>query len=144
MATATATAYCTETVTDSAKTSITGIPASRLQVIDLEDPVEVSHTTTYLITVVNEGSAADSNVRIVCTLDDKVQYVSSAGATAGSLMGKTVNFAPLRTLEPKAKATWRVVVRGARAGDVRFKVSMHTDQLALPIEHTEATHIYEQ
>ncbi len=144
MATATATAYCADTVTDSAKTSITGIPASRLQVIDLEDPVEVSHTTTYLITVVNEGSAADSNVRIVCTLDDKVQYVSSAGATAGSIMGKTVNFAPLRTLEPKAKATWRVVVRGARAGDVRFKVSMHTDQLALPIEHTEATHVYEQ
>ncbi len=144
MATATATAYCTETVTDSAKTSITGIPASRLQVIDLEDPVEVGTTTTYLITVVNEGTAADTNVRIVCTLDDKLQYVSSAGATAGAIMGKTVSFAPLRSLEPKAKATWRVVVRGARAGDVRFKVSMHTDQLALPIEHTEATHIYQQ
>ncbi|MDI6448256.1 DUF11 domain-containing protein [Anaerobaca lacustris] len=143
MSTATATAYCAETVTDSARTSVTGIPASRLQVIDLEDPIEVSSTTTYLITVVNEGSAADTNVRIICTLDDKVQYVSSAGATAGSIMGKTVSFAPLRTLEPKAKATWRVVVRGARAGDVRFKVSMHTDHLALPIEHTEATHIYQ-
>ncbi len=144
MATATATAYCSETVTDSAKTTVTGIPASRLQVIDLEDPVEVGTTTTYLITVVNEGTAADTNVRIVCTLDDKLQYVSSAGATAGAIMGKTVSFAPLRNLEPKAKATWRVVVRGARAGDVRFKVSMHTDQLALPIEHTEATHIYQQ
>lgn len=144
MATATATGYCAETVTDSAKTSVTGIAASRLQVIDLEDPVEVGGTTTYLITVTNEGSAADTNVRIVCSLDDKVQYVSSAGATAGSIMGKTVSFAPLRSLEPKAKATWRVVVRGARAGDVRFKVSMHTDQLAMPIEHTEATHIYQQ
>ncbi len=144
MATATATAYCAETVSDSAKTSVTGIPASRLQVIDLEDPVEVGGKTTYLITVVNEGTAADTNVRIVCTLDDKVQYVSSAGATAGSIMGKTVSFAPLRSLEPKAKATWRVVVRGVRAGDVRFKVSMHTDQLALPVEHTEATHIYQQ
>jgi hypothetical protein len=59
-------------------------------------------------------------------------------------MGKTVTFAPLRRLEPGAKATWRVVVKGARAGDVRFKVSMHTDQLALPIEHTEATHIYQE
>jgi len=144
MATATATAHCAETVTDSARTSVAGIPASRLQVIDLEDPIEVSSTTTYLITVVNEGSAADTNIRIICTLDDKVQYVSSAGATAGSIMGKTVSFAPLRSLEPKAKATWRVVVRGVRAGDLRFKVSMHTDHLALPIEHTEATHIYQQ
>jgi len=144
MATATATAYCAETVTDSAKTAITGIAAPRLAVIDLEDPVEVGHNTTYLITVTNDGSAADANVRIVCALDDKMQYVSSAGATAGSIMGKTVSFAPLRNLEPKAKATWRVVLRGARAGDARFKVTMHTDQLALPVEHTEATHIYQQ
>ena len=144
MATATATAYCAETVTDSATTSIRGIATSRLEVIDLEDPVEVGETTTYLITVSNQGSAADANVRIACVLDDKLQYVSSAGATAGSIMGKTVSFAPLRRLEPKSKATWRVVIRGARAGDVRFKVTMHTDQLALPVEHTEATHVYQQ
>ncbi len=144
MATATATAYCAETVTASAKTSISGIAAARLEIIDLEDPVEVGGTTTYLITVTNQGSAADTNVRIVCGLDDNLQYVSSAGATAGSIMGKTVSFAPLRNLEPKSKSTWRVVVRGARASDVRFKVTMHTDQLALPMEYTEITHIYQQ
>ena len=144
MATATATAYCAETVTDSVRTSIRGIAASRLHVIDIEDPVEVGSTTTYVVTVTNEGSAADTNVRIACLLDDKVQYVSSAGATAGSIMGRTVSFAPLRSLEPKSKATWRIVIKGARAGDVRFKVTMHTDQLALPIEHTEATHIYQE
>lgn len=144
MATATGTAYCAETVTASAKTSVSGIAAARLEVIDLEDPVEVSGTTTYLVTVTNQGSASDTNVRIVCTLDDSLQYVSSAGATAGSIMGRAVSFAPLRNLEPKAKATWRVVVRGARAGDVRFKVTMNTDQLALPVEHTEVTHIYQQ
>jgi len=144
MATATATAYCAETVTDSTSTSVRGIAASRLQVIDLEDPVEVGMKTTYEVTVTNEGSAADANVRIACLLDDKLQYVSSAGATAGSIMGKTVSFAPLRKLEPKAKATWRIVVKGARPGDVRFKVTMHTDQLALPVEHMEATHVYQE
>ncbi len=144
MATATATAYCAETVTASAKTSISGIAAARLEVLDLEDPVEVGNTTTYLVTVTNQGSAADTNIRIICGLDDNLQYVTSAGATAGSIMGRTVSFAPLRSLEPKAKATWRVVVRGARAGDVRLKVTMHTDQLALPVEHTEVTHIYQQ
>jgi uncharacterized repeat protein (TIGR01451 family) len=144
MGSATASAFCAEPVTDSARTTITGIAAARLDVIDLDDPVEVGSTTTYLITVSNEGSAADSNVRIVCMLDDKLQYVSSAGATAGSLMGRTVSFAPLQNLEPKTKATWRVVVKGVQAGDVRFRVTMHTDQLALPIEEMEATHIYQQ
>jgi len=144
MATASASAYCADTVTDSAKTIVTGIAASRLDLIDLEDPVEVGTTTTYVITVSNEGSAADRNVRIACMLDDKLQYVSSAGATAGSIMGKTVSFAPLHTLEPKAKATWRVVVKGVRAGDVLFKATMYTGELALPVEATEATHIYQQ
>jgi uncharacterized repeat protein (TIGR01451 family) len=144
MATATATAYCAEPVTDSTKTVVAGIAAPHLEVIDLEDPVEIGNTTTYVISVSNEGSAADGNVRIMCLLDEKLQYVSSAGATAGSIMGQTVNFTPLRNLEPKTKATWRVVVRGTRAGDARFKVTMHTDQLALPVEETEATHIYQQ
>ncbi|MBP7050878.1 MAG: DUF11 domain-containing protein [Phycisphaerae bacterium] len=144
MATATATAYCAEPVTDSSRTIITGIAASRLEVIDQLDPVEVNTNNTYIITVTNEGTAADTNVRITVVLDDKLQYVTSAGATAGSIMGKTVTFTPLRGLEPKNKATWRVVVRGAVAGDARFKVTMHTDQLALPEEQTIATRIYRQ
>jgi len=144
MATASVSAYCAETVTDSAKTMITGIAATRIEVVDLEDPVEVGSTTTYVITASNQGSASDRNIRIACTLDDKLQYVSSAGATAGSLMGKTVSFAPLSTLEPKAKATWRVVVRGVRPGDSLLKVILHTDALTLPVEQNEATHIYQQ
>jgi len=144
MASATASAYCAEPATDSSKTAITGIAATRLDVLDMEDPVEVGSTTTYTVTASNEGSAADGNVRIICLLDDKLQYVSSAGATPGSLMGKTISFAPLRSLEPKTKATWRIVVKGLQAGDVRFKATMHTDQIALPIESMEATHIYQQ
>ena len=73
-----------------------------------------------------------------------MQFVTAAGATAGSLIGKTVSFAPLRSLEPKTKASWRVIIKGLQAGDVRFKVTMHTDRIALPIEGMEATHIYQQ
>jgi hypothetical protein len=58
-------------------------------------------------------------------------------------MGKTISFAPLRSLEPRVKAVWRVVVRGVRAGDIRFKVTMSSDQLTIPVEETEATHVYE-
>lgn len=143
MASATATAYCAEPVSDSIRTAITGIAAVHLDVIDTEDPVEVGANATYVITVTNEGSAADTNIRVSAVLDEKVQYMSSAGATAGSVLGKTVSFAPLRTLDAKGKATWRIVVKGAVAGDVRLKVTLHTDQLALPVEQTEATRIYQ-
>jgi len=140
---ATASAYCTEGVIASAKTSVVGIGAVRLEVIDIDDPVEVGERATYVITVTNQGSAPDTNIRVDCVLEDKVEYVSSAGATTGSVMGNMVNFAPLHTLAPGTKATWRIVVKGVRPGDVRFKVSLNTDQLVRPVEESEATHVYE-
>jgi uncharacterized repeat protein (TIGR01451 family) len=143
MTTASASAYCAERVTASSRTSVVGIAAIRLEVVDLQDPVEVGSQTTYLITVTNQGSAPDANIRVVCSLEDKLRYVASAGVTAGSIMGNTVSFTPLANLAPKAKASWRVVVRGVKPGDVRFKVALNSDQLARPVEETVATHLYE-
>lgn len=144
LAVATATAYCAEDVSATAQTSVNGIPAVQLEVTDIEDPVEVGGQTTYIITATNQGTAPDRNIRIVGALEDSLRYVSSAGATAGSIVGNTVSFSALRSLEPNSTATWRVVVRGVRAGDVRFRVVMHTDELVRPVEATEATHLYEQ
>ena len=141
--TATATAHCVEAVSASARTAIVGIGAVRLEVIDIDDPVEVGSNTTYVIMVTNQGSAPDTNIHVVCTLEDTLEYVSSAGATTASIMGNMVNFAPLRSLAPKAKATWRLVVKGVRPGDTRFRVSLNTDQLGRPVEESEATHVYE-
>jgi len=138
-----ATAYCSEAVTALVKTLITGISAVALEVVDIDDPVKVGARTTYVISVTNQGSAAATNVRIACILEDNVQYVSSAGATAGSAEGRTVEFFPLSSLAPKARAAWRVVVVAVKPGDVRFKVVMNVDQLTRPVEETESTRLYE-
>jgi uncharacterized repeat protein (TIGR01451 family) len=140
---ATATAYCSEAVSASAKTLVTGISAVSLEVVDVDDPVRIGTRTTYAISVTNQGSAAATNIRIVCMLEDNVRYVSSSGATAGSIEGQMVKFLPLSSLAPKVKADWYVVVAAVKPGDVRFKVVMNADQLTRPVEETEATHLYE-
>jgi hypothetical protein len=76
-------------------------------------------------------------------LEDTMSYISSSGATNGTLDGSTVTFAKLPSLAPKAKTSWKVVVKAAKAGDVRFKVSMNSDQLTRDVEETEATNFYE-
>jgi uncharacterized repeat protein (TIGR01451 family) len=138
-----ATATCAMGVSASARTTVEGIPAVLLEVIDIEDPVEVGSETTYVIVATNQGSSPGTNIRIVCTLEDNEQYVSSSGATRATVEANTVTFAPLRSLAPKTKATWRVVAKAMKAGDVRFKVTMNTDQIERPVEETEATHLYE-
>ncbi len=139
---ATAKAFCASAVSATASTVVAGIPAILLEVIDIEDPIEVGGNETYLITVTNQGSAPDTNIRIECTLEDTMQYVSSSGVTRGSSEGAAVTFAPLPSLAPKAKAIWKVVLKAVDAGDVRFKVTMNSDQLKRPVEETEATNFY--
>jgi uncharacterized repeat protein (TIGR01451 family) len=143
MNTATATAYCAEAVTSTMRTTVTGIPALSLEVVDIEDPIRIGNRATYVIRVENQGSAIATNIRIACLLESNVQYVSSAGATAGSKDGPTIRFFPLGSLAPQATAAWRVVVEAVRPGDVRFKTVMNADQLSRPVEETESTHIYD-
>ncbi|MDT8390516.1 MAG: hypothetical protein RRC34_08420 [Lentisphaeria bacterium] len=139
---ASAKANCAKLVIDKAVTKVVGVPAVLLEVVDVEDPISVGDTETYVITVTNQGTADDTNIVITCTLEDTQSYVSSSGATTGRVAGQTVTFAPLAALGPKQQATWKVVVKAEKAGDVRFKVNMTTDILGRPVEETEATNQY--
>ncbi len=140
--TAEATAHRAKPATANAQTVYVGIPAILLEVVDVEDPVEVGQTETYTITVTNQGTAADSNVKVVCTLEDTQEYVSSAGPAEAKVDGKTITFAPIATLAPKAQVSLRVVVKAVKEGDVRFRASLSSDHLKRPVVETEATTQY--
>ncbi len=140
--TATVTAVCAKANAE-ASTVVAGIPAILLECVDLADPIEVGAQETYVITVTNQGSADGTNIVVACTVPPEEQFVSASGPTKEAVRRGQVTFAPLKSLAPKAKATYRVVVKGAKPGDVRFKVSLTSDQMTSPAGETESTHIYE-
>ncbi len=121
---------------------IRGIPAILLEVIDVEDPIEVGSVVTYIITVTNQGSAVGTNISLKATLPNEQTFVSGDGPTTGTASGQQIEFAPLPSLAPKAKATYRVVVKGTAVGDVRFRVSMISDQMDSTVDESESTRIY--
>ncbi|MCE9591413.1 MAG: DUF11 domain-containing protein [Planctomycetes bacterium] len=137
-----ASAYCADAKVATPVTLALGIPAVLLEVVDENDPIEVGGNEVYVITVTNQGSAVDQNIKITCTLEDTMQFVSATGATAGKADGKTVTFAALPSLAAKGVATWKVTVKALSAGDVRFSTKMTTDNLSRPVEETEATNFY--
>ncbi len=134
-------AYCAEGQAE-APLLVRGIPAILLEVIDIEDPIEVGQNEVYEIQVTNQGSAADTNIRIAATVPGEATPVSGEGPTRGTVAGQQVVFDPLPSLAPKARVVYRVTVRGNQVGDVRFKVSMTSDETATPVEETESTRIY--
>ncbi|MBE7499404.1 MAG: DUF11 domain-containing protein [Verrucomicrobiales bacterium] len=133
---------CAPAARSECQAQVAGIPAILLEVVDLDDPIEVGSDETYVITVTNQGSLPDTNVRLVCTLEPAQQFVSGSGPTAVQAEGAEVTMAALPVLEPKAQAVWRVVVKAVEAGDVRFRVQLESDQITRPVWETEATHQY--
>ncbi len=140
---ASATAVCAAGVAASAATQIAGIPAVLLEVIDVDDPIEVGKNETYIITVTNQGTAPDTNIAIKAMLEEEMEFVSAGGATAGGMVEGAVAFEALPSLAPGAKATWRVVVKAVKPGDVRLKVVMSTGELKREVMETEATRFFE-
>lgn len=136
--------YCCEAAAE-APLVVRGIPAVLLEVVDENDPDEIGTDEEYLITVTNQGSAPATNIRIICEVQPEADYLSSRGegGMQAAVSGKTVTFAPLPSLAPKAQARFYVVVKGTREGDTRFKVTLFTNETGeRPIEETEATRFY--
>lgn len=140
---ATASAVGAEPVTATAQTTIYGLAAVLLEVIDTEDPVPVGGQTTYVVTVTNQGSSPSTNVQIGVVVEEAEEIVAATGPTPVAVEGKSAKSAPLATLAPKAKATWKIAVKALKAGDVRFRTTLTTAQLSRGVEQAEATQIYE-
>jgi len=115
---ATATARCAEGATATLDTTIEGVAAILLEVVDVSDPIEVGQNETYLITVTNQGTKPDTNIRINCFLEDTMEFVSASGETKPWTTNGTIGFQPLESLAPGARATWKVVGRHGRSWSV--------------------------
>jgi len=138
----TANAECAAKVSGITTTEILGIPAILTTLIDSGDPAEIGNTVIYTLTVTNQGSAADTNIAIACKIPVEEEYLSTEGPTQGRLRGQILTLAPVATLGVGEKVQWKIQVRAKKVGDVRFGVSMTTDQLKTPVQGNEATTIY--
>lgn len=138
-----ANAYCADEVRAQHTTDVRGIPGILMEVVDVEDPIEVGKNVVYVIRVTNQGSAPDTNIKIVCEMEDNAQFVSASGVTTGSHANGTVTFSPLASLAAGKSAEWRVTVKAVAEADARFKVARTTDNTTRPVNETESTNFYE-
>jgi uncharacterized repeat protein (TIGR01451 family) len=141
-----ATADFTEAATATEKTRLEGVAALALEVVDNEDPIAVGGEVIYTITVRNQGSAADANVRVECALEEGMALVNAEGATKREGPGegdRTFSFVSLDTLAPGQSATWWVKVKAQKAADVRFRASVTSGQMERPVGEAEATKFYQ-
>jgi uncharacterized repeat protein (TIGR01451 family) len=122
-----------------ASTRWRGTPALNVCIVDMEDPICVGEMTSYRITVVNQGSEPDRNVRVTVRFPAEIAPVSAMGASPGQVAGQTVTFAPLAMLNPRQTVEYRIDGRAKSQGDARVKVELVADSISTPIVEEEST-----
>ena len=131
------------TASDSALTVVEGIPAIRIELIDLQDPIRVGDKTTYEIRITNTGSASDSQLTLACQLPKQMTFVSAKGPVRYSHdADNRVIFEPIMTLAPQTEARFLVTVKTTAPGDTRFQAVVKSAHLNTPVNNEESTRIY--
>ncbi len=121
-----------------------GLAALRFEVVDLDDPVEVGKEAVYEIKLTNQGTGPCTNIVVVAELADGTTAGATTGPTNGRPNGNTIVFDALPQLPVKGEALYKVRVKGAAAGDTRFRVKLTSDQVKAPLSKEENTRFYKE
>lgn len=138
----TAKAYCAQEKSEKVTTKVAGIPAVRLEVIDRSDPVKVGETTTYEISVKNQGSAEDLNVTLNGKLPQEMEFVSGEGDTKVTGNGQQVQFTSIDALAPGEMMSWNVKAKAKKAGKTKFQLELKSDANPKPVIEMEPTTLF--
>lgn len=126
------------------QTELIALPDLMLAVVDSEGTVPQGEQVSYTIIVKNQGEAADQNVQITAELPEGLQFVSSAGPTDPKNKGQTLNFAPIKSLDPGDRAVYQVVTKATGEGQVLFHVELKSEALKQPATAEEPTRLFSQ
>ncbi len=140
-------AYCAAAVNAACSTTVEGVPALLLEVVDLEDAIEVGAEFTYEITVTNQGTAVGENIVIKVGLDESMKFVAAGGQTnpaaaVTAASGGNFSYLALPSLGAGQKAKWTLRIKALKADDARLSVSMSAKGFARPYDETEGTRFY--
>lgn len=135
---------CVDPKTTECVNEVVGIPALLLTGIDETDPIAVGMNEVYVLTILNQGSAPLTNVRLDCIMDDgdTMQYISSDGPTAATVSGKKITFAPIATLAAKESRVYRVTVKAIKEGQVSFTAESSSTEITRKLVKTETTNFF--
>jgi uncharacterized repeat protein (TIGR01451 family) len=125
-----------------AAVEILGLPAFRLEVDDVEDPVEVGGRTSYRIVVTNQGSLPGNQVEIAAVLPPQMKLVNATGPSQYRQEGQRLIFAAVDSLPPGQQLNYNVTVEALQVGDVRFRTELRSATLKDPVIEEESTTIW--
>jgi uncharacterized repeat protein (TIGR01451 family) len=123
-------------------TKVEGVAAMLVELVDTEDPIEVNGETSYEVRITNTGSKTETDIKLVATIPDEMQFKNANGPVRYREEGKVIVFEPIERLAPRADAIFKINVKTLKAASVRFKIQVSSANLTEPVVKMEPTRIY--
>jgi uncharacterized repeat protein (TIGR01451 family) len=95
-----------------------------LTVTDRGDPVRVGDEFSYVLSVQNAGDRPDTDVALVVTLPEGITFRGATGPAEYRLVGRELQFTPVRELRTIDSLTFVVRVRADRPGTARLSAKV--------------------
>ncbi len=131
---------CAKPATTTCQTLVVGVSALLLEKADDPDPIAVGETTTYTVKVTNQGTADDTNIRMVVEFPAEIAPVSASNG--GVVEGRRVTFPAFPRLTPKQAFTYTIKAKGEKVGDARVRFVRTSDGIPAPTSAEESTRVY--
>lgn len=132
---------CAPLVSDRIVSEVRKVSALRIGTVDTQDPVKVGETTTYEVSVTNQGDAAAENVQVSARIPEGMTIVGVEGSTQPRVEGDRLILGPLPSLPAGQTAAWSVQARIDRPGVARFRTEVDGEFLDRPIPDEEPTRV---
>lgn len=137
---ATAKGECVTPVATTCGTRVVGVSALLLEKADNPDPIQIGEKTTYTVKITNQGTADDTNVKVVVQFPVELDPISASAD--GVIDGKTVTFPAYPRLAPKQAFEYNITARGVKTGDARVKFIRTSDGIPASTTAEESTRVY--
>jgi uncharacterized repeat protein (TIGR01451 family) len=123
-------------------TRVEDFSALTLEIAQADDAIEVGKDTTYEVLVTNTGSKTETDIKLVCSVPEKMELRSAQGPARFHREGNVLVFEPVPRLAPRGDVLYQIKVKAVDPGDIRFKVQVTSASLVEPVIKTEAMRIY--
>ena len=132
-----------EPVEASAASTIAGISAVEVTIVEQNGLLRRGDEATYVIEVRNVGTAIARDVQLNCWIRGTFRFISARGVSHGTLADDMVRFQPILTLPPGQVATWSVELATKHTGYLRVRAAVTTRDSSRPVIDTVAARVIE-
>ncbi|BBM83826.1 M56 family metallopeptidase [Candidatus Uabimicrobium amorphum] len=119
-----------------------GHAAMHISSYDTEDPIEVGQTTTYVISLRNEGTANCTDIVLTNNIPQEMEFVKATGPSNFSINNSRIQFNAVDNVAPGKVLNYKITLRARTSGSAKNTALVKFNEFSYTMRNEEGTTVY--